>query len=154
MTFFGVALDLADLALYKDSSGMGVGNDVCGHFNVPLQRFLGAVNHDCVEMMVAGILADLRVGGVIEMEIDGNLRVVGEGMRHCCNGVHGQCIGDLGNARKHYGRVHLFCGTDNGRHIPDVGIIEVGNGVALGVCLLQLFKNRNFCHLNASLLSF
>ena len=128
---------------------MGILDDLAGQGDVVLEAVGGAVDHDGGEAAVDAALAGLEVGAVIQMQDDGDIRVLDDGSLDQLHqiGVVGIGAGALGNLQDH-GSVLLLASLGNALHDLHIVDVERADGIAAIIGFLEHFSRSNQWHTN------
>ena len=126
---------------------MGILDDLAGQGDVVLEAVGGAVDHDGGEAAVDAALAGLEVGAVIQMQDDGDIRVLDDGSLDQLHqiGVVGIGARALGNLQDD-GGLQLAAGLGDALHDLHVVDVESADGVAAVVSLLEHFGSSYQSH--------
>ena len=137
----------AELAFDDDAVVMGILDDLAGQGDVVLEAVGGAVDHDGGEAAVDAALAGLEVGAVIQMQDDGDIRVLDDGSLDQLHqiGVVGIGARALGNLQDD-GGLQLAAGLGDALHDLHVVDVEGADGVAAGIGLLEHLGTGNESH--------
>ena len=128
------------LGFHDNAVIVSVLHDLLGDLDILGKGLGGCVDHHRGKAAVDAALAGLKVGAVIQMQHDGNIRAAGNGSFHQLHqiGVVGVGTGTLADLQNN-GSVFLLAGFGDTLHDLHVVDVERADGIAAVICLCKHF---------------